>query len=196
MCAAERDQLELDLRNVIAGRGAKRLPRKRTAPVDESKSTNISDVAQQPSTRHQWKLIAIPGAQRIWGTVGTTTQAAVTNALKQLTTIDVTQLTVKRKFNTAVNDPTRLHKWWFIVQGEEDLLQQVERARNTVAVQTAWKLEPAYMYENKDTAHQNGECTDRPTVAIDGESTPANDSFLSHNGILCFFLDANKQFTL
>lgn len=124
MCAVERDQLELDVRNVIAGRGAKRLPRKRTTPVDESKSTSVSDVAQQPSTRHQWKLIAISGAQRISGTVRTTTQAAVTNALKQLTTIDVTQLTVKRKFNTAVNDPTRLHKWWFIVQGEEDLLQQ------------------------------------------------------------------------
>ena len=35
-------------------------------------------------------------------------------------------------------------------RGEEDLLQQVDGAWNTVAVQTAWKLEPAYMYEDKD----------------------------------------------
>ena len=40
----------------------------------------------------------------------------------------------------------------------------MDGAWNTVAVQTAWKLEPAYMYEDKDTAAQQRrdsvDCTD------------------------------------
>ena len=159
--------------NVVVGRGAKRPPRKRTAAVDESKSTmgKPDAAAQQSSTHRQRKRVAIPDARRIWGTMRTTTRTAVINALKQLTTVDVTKLTVKRKFKTAANDPTRVLKWWFIVRGEEDLLQQVDGAWNTVAVQTAWKLEPAYMYEDKDTAAQQRrdsvDCTDTTATAVE-----------------------------
>ena len=40
--------------------------------------------------------------------------------------------------------PTTVHEF----KGEEYILQQVEEAWNSVAMQTAWKLEPAYRYED------------------------------------------------
>ena len=167
--------------NVVAGRRAKRPPRKRTAAVDESTSKPDAAAMQSSRTHRQRSRVVIPGARRIWGTMRTTTCTAVTNALKQLTTVDVTRLTVKRKFKAVANDPTRVHKWWFIVRGEEDLLQQVEGAWNTVAVQTAWKLEPAYMYEDKDTTQQwrNSEgCIDTALQQIvsNSESTAVNNT--------------------
>ena len=94
----------------------------------------------------------------------TTTHTAVTNALKQLTTVDVTQLTVKRKFKTAVNNPTRIQKWWFIVRGEEYVLQQVEGAWSSIVIQTAWKLEPAYRYDNNDTEQKLFKMDNAPTL--------------------------------
>ena len=77
----------------------------------------------------------------------------------------------------------------------------MEEAWNAVAVQTTWKLEPAYMYDDKDTtveqSDQNEEANgivlqhnDGESAAVnDGESTaPVNDSSLSHmyNATLSF----------
>ena len=185
--------------SVVAARGNKQPPRKRMTPDHESRKRKNDTAQRKQSSSQRRKRVAIPGARRIWGTMRSTTQTAVTNALKQLTTVDVSRLIVKRKFKTAVNDPTRVHKWWFIVRGEEDLLQQVEEAWNAVAVQTTWKLEPAYMYDDKDTtveqSDQNEEANgivlqhnDGESAAVnDGESTaPVNDSSLSHNATLSF----------
>ena len=122
-----------------------------------------------------------------------TTQTAVTNALKQLTTVDVSRLIVKRKFKTAVNNPTRVQKWWFIIRGEEDLLQQMEESWSAVSVQTTWKLEPAYMYNDNETTVEQSDQNEEATGIVqhndgesqadnDGESTaPVNDTYLSHN---------------
>jgi len=57
----------------------------------------------------------------------------------------------------------------------------VEGAWNTVAVQTAWKLDPAYTYEDKDSAQQcrNSEgCTDTALQQIvsNAESTAVNNT--------------------
>ena len=111
--ASQSTSKETNLRwNVVADRGIKRPPRKRTVPDHESRDTCKTDAAQrkQPSSQRQRKRVAIPGARRIWGTMRSTTQTAVTNALKQLTTVEVSRLIVKRKFKTAVNDPTRVQK--------------------------------------------------------------------------------------
>lgn len=35
------------------------------------------------------------------------------------------------------------------MHGNEDVLQQLEASWDAIAVQTAWKLEPAYTYESK-----------------------------------------------
>lgn len=194
--ASQSTSKETNLRwNVVADRGTKRPPRKRTVPDHESRDTCKTDAAQrkQPSSQRQRKRVAIPGARRIWGTMRSTTQTAVTNALKQLTTVDVSRLIVKRKFKTAVNNPTRVQKWWFIIRGEEDLLQQMEEAWNAVSVQTTWKLEPAYMYSDNETTVEQSDQNEEATGIVqhndgesqadnDGESTaPVNDTYLSHN---------------
>ena len=114
--------------NVVAARGNKQPPRKRMAPDHDSRERKNDADQRKQSSSQQRKRIAIPGTLRIWGTMRSTTQTAVTNALKQLTTVDVSRLIVKRKFETAVNDPTCVNRWWFIVRGEGDLLQQVEEA--------------------------------------------------------------------
>ena len=96
--------------NVVAGRASKRHPHKRREQgrgTAEKNNTN-EPLATQPRQR---KRVVISGARSIWGTMRTTTPTAVTNALNQLTTVDVTQLTVKRKFKTAANNPTRIQKW-------------------------------------------------------------------------------------
>ena len=108
--------------NVVAGRGIKRPPppppQQANGSCHGSKDTSKTNAAQQkqPSSQSQQKRVAIPGARRIWGTMRST-HTAVTNALKQLTTVDVSQLIVKRKFKTPDNDQTHVHKWWFIVRG-------------------------------------------------------------------------------
>ena len=56
--------------------------------------------------------------------------------------------------------PTTVHAF----KGEEYVLQQVEEAWNSVAVQTAWKLEPAYQYE--DDAGQSDKMNKVPSLHI------------------------------
>ena len=52
---------------------------------------------------------------------------------------------IKQSREISRLQPTIVH----VFKGEEDVLQQqVEEALNSVAMQTAWKLEPAYRYEN------------------------------------------------
>ena len=179
--------------NVVVDRGSKRHPNKRREQgrgTAERKDTNEPPETQpkQPSSR---KRVVISGARRIWGTMRTTTPTAVTNALNQLTTVDVTQLTVKRKFKTAANNPTRIQKWWFVVRGEEDMLQQVEGAWNSVAMQTAWKLEPAYRYEDDtDQSDQNEQgavpahAQQSANVLNVAETAADNVSSVSHNAPL------------
>lgn len=88
--------------SVVAARGNKQPPRKRMTPDHESRKRKNDTAQRKQSSSQRRKRVAIPGARRIWGTMRSTTQTAVTNALKQLTTVDVSQLIVKRKFKTAV----------------------------------------------------------------------------------------------
>ena len=91
------------------------------------------------------KRVPILEARRVWGTMRCTSSHAVSVALK-LTNIDTSKLVVKRKFKCSTTKPNCIEKWWFIVRGEEELLCQLEEKWGAVAVQTAWKLQPAFMF--------------------------------------------------
>lgn len=87
----------------------------------------------------------IIGARRIWGTMKTTTSAAVINSLKRLTNFS-DEIKVTRKYKTARDNRTVVAKWWFILRGAEERLQLLESGWESVATHTAWKLEPAYHF--------------------------------------------------
>ena len=52
----------------------------------------------------------------------------------------------------------KVTKWWFVICGEESMLQELEREWSVIAVQTAWKLEPVHYYEENPVS-------DNPQVA-------------------------------
>ncbi len=93
-------------------------------------------------------------ARKVWGTLRSTTTTAVANTIKSLTKLPATpnpDLKIKRKYKTADSNNKRVVKWWFVVRGEEKLLEELSKQWNLVAVQTAWKLEPVqcFMPENQ-----------------------------------------------
>lgn len=163
--------------------------------VAKSSTSNTAQSKQPPPSIDppKRKRVPIVGARRIWGTLRTTTHIAVANTLKRFTTVDVENLRVKRKFKLATTDPRRVQKWWFMVRGNEDILQQLEASWDAIAVQTAWKLEPAYTYESKcnetllqsthhpavqhDDPDYNCEIASTVTVTTEGESS-TNTHFL------------------
>ena len=53
-----------------------------------------------------------------------------------------------------------------------------------IAIQTAWKLEPVYYYEENTISDADNDS--ESAVVNGGESTPVNDSSLSHNATLSF----------
>ena len=69
----------------------------------------------------------------------------------------------------------------------------MEEAWNAVSVQTTWKLEPAYMYNDNETTMEQSDQNEEATGIVqhndgesqadnDGESTaPVNDTYLSCN---------------
>ena len=87
----------------------------------------------------------ISGARRIWGTLKTTSCAAVSNSLKCLTSFS-DQIKVKRKYKNAHDNHAVVKKWWFILRGSEEHLRQLENEWDPVANHTNWKLESAYHF--------------------------------------------------
>ena len=90
--------------------------------------------------------VPVKGARKVWGTLRSRTTHAVENTLRTLTNINAKGLVVKRKFKTARNDSGRVVKWWFVVRGEESVLEQLQKEWPTISIQTSWRLEPVLSY--------------------------------------------------
>jgi len=104
-------------------------------------SQRHSALASHPKSypRH---YVKVEGARKVWGTMRNTSASVV--AIKSLTTLSASQndLIIKRKYNRAHNDQKRVVKWWFVITGDEKLLEKLDHQWNLVAVQTAWQLQP------------------------------------------------------
>ena len=59
-----------------------------------------------------------------------------------------TGLPAKRKFKSTPRHPHTTTKWWFVISGEEHLLQQLQGEWTTISNQTEgkWSLEPLLCY--------------------------------------------------
>ena len=60
-------------------------------------------------------------------------------------------VTIKRKYKTARSDSKRIVRRWFVVWGDEEVLEQLENDWNSISIQTAWKLESLLEFQREST---------------------------------------------
>jgi len=83
-----------------------------------------------------------------------------------LTSIPYKRLVIKRKYKYIHSSPSsprtqRTQRWWFVVRGDESLLQELDGCWNSVALQTSWQLSPLVQYlpvENVETSCPVADC--------------------------------------
>ena len=114
--------------------------------VDESRSQ------QRPTGRSK---VEVKGKRKVWGTLKTTTMAAMKNAIKVISKVE--GINIKHKYSLKKAQQamigreaasTEVSKWWFVISGEESILDQLARNWDTVKLQTNWSLEPIFSYGN------------------------------------------------
>ena len=189
--AAEKRKTDLSWSQVVR-RGKQRQetarsdthPAKQTAAPGQVGSLHpIESRTRKPANKR--KSLKAEGARKIWGTLKTTTSIAVRNTISSLTTIPSSKLQIKRKYKSRrINPDTVTLKWWFVIRGEESVLQELEGEWSAVAMQTAWKLEPVYIYEENPTPGNSQTARDdRPTTQAteENEQQPPNPMALSNS---------------
>ena len=160
-------------------------PKDSHAEPQPSHSSHHTHPSQQSRSKNR---MPVKGARKIWGTLRHTTSFAIQNTLKALTKSGSNGLTVKRKFKTAPSDRNRVMKWWFVLRGEEQLLEQLQDEWPAVSTQTSWKLEPVLSYTTilddpgTATAEQPMESGERSAVNSSGSGAGYNDSAHENNG--------------
>ena len=119
----------------------------------------------------------VDGVRRIWGTMRGCSYRTVLSTLQRLTTV-AEKVEVRRKFKKR--DSTEV-RWWFLIRGEESVLQTLDQEWMNVENSTSWKLEHCYQpvspsaTDNLNGEGDNTQATMPPTPSEeDGES-----SFLS-----------------
>ena len=81
---------------------------------------------------------SVSGARRVWGTLRSATCTSVKNSISHLTSVNDFQ--VKRKFSHSTRSGK--DKWWFIIKGDEEVMQSLENKWEPVKLQAGWQLEP------------------------------------------------------
>ncbi len=141
--------------NVVAGgkkrdKGKGRASNSAYVPKGKSTGTPIPQ-ATEATESHKPPLVKVSGAREIWGTRNNTTTTAVAYALKSLAKIPSDSLTIKRKYKTAKGNSKQVVRWWFVVRGEEQLLEKLQTDWSSVSTQTTWKLEPVLEFQKEDS---------------------------------------------
>ena len=98
-------------------------PRHRPRPPQDRHSENGSETVNQRKPS-----IPVEGKRKLWGTRRTTSVSDITrlSTIYARTSIK-SGLTVKRKFKIRQNPPQIVTRWWFMISGEENLLQQLQQ---------------------------------------------------------------------
>ena len=124
------------------------------------------------------------GARKIWGTLKTTTCTAVRNTITSVTKLSSSNLQIKRKYKLSRNNPDTVTKWWFVVRDEESVLLELEQEWSSVAMQTAWKLEPVHSYVEHSTPNESTELpsiVSAPIVPNSTVSSPTDEPIVSEH---------------
>ena len=140
--------------STVVSRGSKRKatvskrPRRNSPPAVSEPQSGAQAVRSSDKVQRPKKVVE--GKRKVWGTLRATTAIAVRNTIRAITNID--GLDVKRKYHVqktrevSMGPKPQLSKWWFIISGEEPVLQLLMEKWNAVSYQTNWTLEPVNSY--------------------------------------------------
>ena len=134
-----------------------------------------------PLDTHFWYQIIDP-AQLHWATEVQATStiwwsSTLTEDTSMMTVFScgVNLIMVKRKYKTARDNHAVVKKWWFILRGSEERLQQLENEWEPVAIHTSWKIEPAYRF-TCDADEQHGPDKECDKVPADNSKNVNSDN--------------------
>ena len=75
----------------------------------------------------------------------------------------------------------QVSKWWFVISGEESILDQLAKNWDAVKIQTNWSLEPIFSYGNPTDQATNSSCVlnKRPCTQPSQSTQTTDDSEIS-----------------
>ena len=169
--------------------------RRNNKPAKQGKDKNQEHSAQ-PSSTQQFEtrsdqsqaqlrqlehshgpLVSEKGARKVWNTYKIVTASAISHAINTIT--GISNLTVKRKYRrNASNNSVSI--WWFVIRGEEAVLEQLDSVWSQVQLQTKWELKPLLRY---GTAGASSEPADAEASSeFEAGSEPVDTTLTSHEG--------------
>ena len=127
------------------------------------KASHASSARAVKGTYTEKSYVAVQGKRKLWGTRKITNTEDVIQTINSHTNVK-TGLTIKRKYKSSPRQPHTTSKWWFVIIGEENLLQQLQGEWSKVKSQTEgkWSLEPLLCY-NPESASSNQPDATLPT---------------------------------
>lgn len=127
-------------------------------PSGSGPRSNVSESIQSQNRSTRPK-IRVEGKRKVWGTLKATTANAISSTIKLVTKIE--GLSVKRKFSRRgsrspqASGPNEVFKWWFIISGDEPLLDRLSKEWAAVQLQTNWSIEPVFTYDSNSLPMPN-----------------------------------------
>ena len=94
-----------------------------------------------------WQVV--DGVRRVWGTMRGCSYRTVLSTLQWLTTV-AENVEVHRKFKKRGNTEVQ---WWFLIRGEETVLQNLDQECVNIKNSTSWKLERCYQLVSASATH-------------------------------------------
>lgn len=144
--------------------------------VTQSGEKRVHTVGKQKKN-----LVRVPGARKVWGTLRATTVVAVRNVISSVAKIPIDDLVVKRKYQSESGYGS-ISRWWFVIRGKEDVLEELQAKWSSVSLQTAWKLVDVYSYADTGSDHVDSLSPTRPSTDLPShpiEAVPGNNDALA-----------------
>ena len=117
-----------------------------------------------PASSENYK--PVDGVRRVWGTMRDSSCRTVLGTLQRLTSV-AQSIEVRRKFKKVGEKKVR---WWFLIRGEESVLECLQTEWANVENSTSWKLEQCYQPATPPTeTSEPSEPTSNPD-----QPTPSN----------------------
>ena len=112
-------------------------------PASHHEASQDSGCTSSQSSRSGGKALdthareTVEGVRRVWGTLRNCTYRTVLSTLRKLTSVGE-NVEVRRKFKKRDGSEIR---WWFLIRGDETVLQTLQMEWEKVEYSTSWKLE-------------------------------------------------------
>ena len=122
------------------------------SPVWRTILLRKSSKARQPrhtnpsSNNPQREKVKVPGVHKVWEMMKSCAENIVSNIIAQFCPAVSANRQLSIKFKTTDSaSGGHIMKWWFVIHGVEDLLNELQDKWENIAVQTSWKLEECFM---------------------------------------------------